>query len=243
MSQFYFIRHGQSTNNVLLDQNEHLDYLAERSTDPELTTLGHQQIQRIAETLAQPYTPNVYDPQNRLGFGLTHLYSSLMVRAVRTGSAIAQKVNLPLVGWSELHETGGLFDVEIVDGEPVFTGQPGPDRAFFQSQFPQLHIPEELPAQGWYNREKEPREHYHVRARAIIDRLIAEHSGKDHRVAIVMHGGIFARIMSAFFNFQAERYWVLMNNCAITRVDITDDGLVVLVYMNKVDHLPDHLVT
>ncbi len=243
MLQLYFIRHGQSTNNVLLDQNEHLDYLVERSTDPELTPLGHQQIQITADTLAQPYTPSDYDPQNRLGFGLTHLYCSLMVRAVRTGSAIAKKTNLPLVGWSELHETGGLFNVEIVDDEPVFIGQPGPDRAFFRYHFPQLHLPENLPDEGWYNREKEPREHYHQRARAIIDRLIAEHGGKDHRVGIVMHGGIFARIMSALFNFQAERYWVLMNNCAISRVDVSEDGLVVLVYMNRVGHLPDHLVT
>jgi broad specificity phosphatase PhoE len=241
--ELYFIRHGQSTNNVILDDPDHGEYLLERSTDPELTPTGEQQAHLVAEYLARPPSNNGFDPQNRPGFGLTHLYCSLMVRAVRTGIAIAEKTDLPLVGWSEIHETGGLFDVEMVEGEPVFIGQPGPDRAFFETQFPQLHIPEKLPQNGWYNREKEPREQYPQRAQRIIDRLVSEHGGKNHRVGIIMHGGIFARILSVLFNIQAERYWFLMNNCGISRVDVSDEGHVMLAYMNKVDHLPDHLVT
>jgi 2,3-bisphosphoglycerate-dependent phosphoglycerate mutase len=243
LAQLYFIRHGQSTNNVIMDQNDHDDYLIERITDPELTQIGEEQARLAAKALAQPFAASGFDPQNRSGFGLTHLYCSLMVRAVRTGLAISQATNLPLVAWPELHETGGLFDVEMLDGEPVFIGQPGPGRSFFQSQFPQMIIPDDLPEDGWYNREKEPREHYSLRAQAIIDRLIADHGGTDDRVGIVMHGGIFARILTAFFDIQAERYWFLMNNCGISRVDISEEGHVMLAYMNKVDHFPDHLVT
>ena len=243
MAQLYFIRHGQSTNNVIMDQNNHDDYLVERTTDPNLTPIGEEQAQLTGKTLAQPFSTSEFDPQNRTGFGLTHLYCSLMVRAVRTGLAISQETNLPLVAWHELHETGGLFDVEMVDGERVFIGQPGPGRSFFQSQFPQLILPDGVSDDGWYNQDKEPREQYTQRAQAIVDRLIAEHGETNHRVGIVMHGGIFARILTAFFNIQAERYWFLMNNCAISRVDISEDGFLMLAYMNKVDHLPDHLVT
>lgn len=243
MLQLYFIRHGQSTNNVILDENDHDDYLLERATDPQLTSIGEQQACLVGEVLAQPLTTHDFDPQNRSGFGLTHLYCSLMVRAARTGLVISEQTGLPLVGWPELHETGGLFDVEIVDDEPVFIGQPGPGRSFFQSQFPKLIIPGDLPEAGWYNRDKEPRELYLVRAQAIIDRLLAEHGGTDHRVGVVMHGGIFARILTAFFKIQAERFWFLMNNCAISRVDISEKGHVMLEYLNKVDHLPDDLVT
>ncbi|MBW6466429.1 MAG: histidine phosphatase family protein [Brevefilum sp.] len=243
MLELYFIRHGQSTNNVILHENDHDDYLIARATDPQLTPIGEQQAYLVGQALAQPPTTQDFDPQNRDGFGLTHLYCSVMVRAVQTGLAIAEQTRLPLVGWPELHETGGLFDVEVVNGEPVFIGQPGHGRSFFQSQFPKLIIPDDLPEAGWYNREKEPREHYLVRAQAIIDRLLAEHGGTDHRVGIVMHGGIFARILTAFFNIKAERYWFLMNNCAISRIDISEKGHVMLEYMNKVDHLPDDLVT
>ncbi len=243
MTQLYFIRHGQSTNNVIMDQNNHDDYMLERTTDPNLTPIGEEQAQLTGKTLAQPFTASEFDPQNRAGFGLTHLYCSLMVRAVRTGLAISQATNLPLVACPELHETGGLFDVKMVDGERVFIGQPGPGRSYFQSQFPQLILPDDLSDDGWYNQDKETREQYNQRAQTIIDRLIIEHGETDHRVGIVMHGGIFARLLTAFFNIQAERYWFLMNNCAISRVDISEDGFVMLAYMNKVDHLPDHLVT
>lgn len=242
MLQLYFIRHGQSTNNVILDENNE-DYLLVRTTDPELTPVGHEQAQQVAEFLARPHTSNGYDPQNRSGFGLTHLYCSLMVRATRTGYAIAQKTSLPLVAWPELHETGGLFDVEMVNDEPVFIGQPGPDRAFFTAQFPQLVLPDGLPESGWYSREKEPREEYPLRAQSIIDRLLTEHGGTDHRVGLVMHGGIFARILSVFFNIQAENYWLLMNNCGISRIDVSPSGRVTLVYMNKVEQFPNHLIT
>ena len=240
--ELYFIRHGQSTNNVILDENND-DYLFQRSTDPELTPIGEEQARLVAETLARPYTDNGFNPHNRAGFGLTHLYCSLMVRAVRTGLAISEKTNLPLVAWPELHETGGIFDVEMIDGEPVFIGQPGPGRSFFTSQVPQLLIPDDLPEEGWYNREKEPREQYILRAQAIIDRLLAEHGGTDHRVGMVMHAGIFAHILTAFFNVQAEDYWFSMNNCSISRVDVLPEGKVKLKYSNKVDHFPDRLVT
>jgi len=241
--ELYFIRHGQSTNNVIMDENGREDYLIERSTDPHLTSKGEVQAHLVGKALAQPLTGQDFDPQNRMGYGLTHLYCSLMVRAVRTGLAISQTTFLPLVAWPELHETGGLFDVEIVDGEPVFIGQTGPGRSYFKSQFPELVIPHDLPESGWYNREKEPREQYLVRAQQIIDRLIREHGGKDHRVGIVMHGGIFARILTAFLKIKAEHYWFLMNNCGISRVDISSEGQLMVEYVNKVEHLPDHLVT
>jgi len=240
--QLYFIRHGQSTNNVILDENRET-YLLERTSDPELTPTGIQQTLLLANTLAQPFNANGYNPQNRDGFGLTHLYCSWMVRAGRTGLAIAQKTNLPLVGWPELHETGGIFNVKVVDGHPVLSGQPGPGRSFFKTQFPELIIPEDLPESGWYNREKEPSEQYNSRAQAIIDRLIAEHGGSDHRVGIIMHAGIFARILTTFFDIRAEKYWVRMNNCGISRIDISPEGRVTLSYTNKVDHFPDPLIT
>ncbi|HOM66730.1 MAG TPA: histidine phosphatase family protein [Brevefilum fermentans] len=242
MLELYFIRHGQSTNNLLTEDGSDT-YLSQRSTDPDLTPIGEEQARLVAEAIARPYVNNGYDPQNRSGFGLTHLYCSLMTRAVKTGLAIAEKTGLPLVAWPELHETGGLFDVEFIDEEPVLIGQPGPGRSYFQSNFPQLIIPDDLPETGWYNREKEPREHYPVRAREIVNRLLSEHGGTDHRVGIVMHGGIFGHILTAFFEIQAEHYWFQMNNCAISRVDISDKGHVRLQYTNKVDPFPDHLVT
>jgi len=241
--QLYFIRHGQSTNNAVWDQYDKNNYLEARSTDPDLTDIGKEQAKRVGAFLAQPYTPSEYDPQNRNGFGLTHLYTSLMIRAVKTGYAIAQQTGLPLVAMPEVHETNGLFDTEFVDGMPVYVGQPGPGRSYFEEHFPELILPQDLTDAGWWNRDKEPRSNYLPRAHSVIDRLIQDHGAENHRVGIVMHGGIFARILTAFFDVQIEKYWFLMNNCAISRVDVDDEGRVILVYMNRTDFLPADLVT
>lgn len=240
--ELYFIRHGQSENNAIMKGIGRDKYLNLRETDPDLTSIGKEQAQLLADFIARPHDEDGYDPQNRNGFGLTHLYCSLMIRAIKTGQAVSEKTGLPLVAWPDVHETGGVFDSSIEDGEPVFIGKPGPGKSYFASEFPNLIIPEDLPESGWWNREKESRENYHKRAHRIVDQLVEEHGETDHRIGIVMHGGIFARILTALFDIQAENYWFLMNNCGISRIDI-NHGHSMLAYMNKVDYLPDHLVT
>lgn len=242
MVQLYFIRHGQSTNNLLMEM-DYENYLYEREVDPDLTKDGEQQAELAADYLAQPYQNNGFDPQNRGGFGLTHLYCSLMIRAVKTGEIISKKTGLRLVAMPEVHETGGMFCAKRGEEEPIFIGHQGPGRSYFQKQFPGLILPEDLQEEGWWGRDKEPREEYLDRAQAVIDRLVRDHGGKDHRVGIVMHGGIFARILTVLFEIQKPKYWFLMNNCGISRIEISDDGRPMLTYMNKVNFLPDHLIT
>jgi 2,3-bisphosphoglycerate-dependent phosphoglycerate mutase len=241
--ELYFIRHAQSINNVFYEDESQATYFDNRVPDPDLTSKGEEQAKIVADYLSQPFKVSGADPQNRNGFGLTHLYCSLMLRAVKTGTAISKSTRLPLVAFPDIHETGGIFDVEMADEEPVFVGQPGLGRAYYQKHFPDLVIPEDLPDDGWWNRDIEPRENYLPRAQKIIDQLLKNHAGKNHRVGLVLHGGIFARILTALLDIKREKYWFLMNNCAISRVDVEDDGHVLLMYLNKVEHLPDHLIT
>ena len=107
--QLYFIRHAQSTNNALYAAGNGAGV---RSHDPALTELGRHQAECLAEFLAKanPNTPTGQaDPQNRAGFGLTHLYCSLMSRAVATGTVVAARLALPLRAWVDWHEEGGLY--------------------------------------------------------------------------------------------------------------------------------------
>lgn len=244
MLQLYFIRHGQSTNNSIFDETGHEHYLFHRSLDPDLTSIGLEQAQLTAKVMAKPASLEGHDPQNRKGYGITHLYCSLMMRAIRTGLPISRKTDIPLVAWPEIHETGGVFDVEIQeDGEPSFIGKPGQGRSFYEEKFPELVLPDGLTEEGWWNREKEPREESFERARRIITQLMEKHGGTQDRVAIVTHGGIFARIISSLLDVGAEKYWFLMNNCAISRLDMDEDGRFTLMYINNVDHLTDDLIT
>ena len=93
--QFYFVRHGQSTNNALwarVGSNQG------RHQDPELTDKGRHQVTCLARFLSQPRSVTVSDArdrQNAAGFEITHLYTSLMVRAVHTATYVGQALHLP----------------------------------------------------------------------------------------------------------------------------------------------------
>ena len=147
--QLYFIRHGQSVNNALWERTESNHG---RKMDPELTDTGHQQAELLAQFLTKPgaeMEPDAMDFQNRAGFNITHIYTSLMMRAVATGTVIADTLDLPLVAWHDLHESGGLFLEEKKTGELV--GQAGPNRAFFEQHYPKLEHNIPSGDEGWWN--------------------------------------------------------------------------------------------
>ena len=243
MLQLYFIRHGQSTNNVVMDEGKREDYLFTRVTDPQLTEKGRRQADLAADYVARPVDGAHYDPQNRVGFGITHLYCSLMTRSIETGLPIARKTGLPLVALPDGHETGGIFRAEKQDGETILIGLPGRGRTDLETAYPELILPNDLTDAGWWNREKEPREAYQPRAKRLVDFFVQNHGGQHHRVGVITHGGIFARILTSLFEVKASKYWFLMNNCGISRIEISDEGNVSLSYMNKVDFLPMELIT
>lgn len=238
--QFYFIRHAQSENNALWDQTGSSNG---RSSDPELTASGRQQAERLAQFLSHEPAEHFldpWDPQNRNGFAFSHLYTSLMVRAVATAAPLAQALSLPLQAWPDLHEIGGIY-LDNEQGEPV--GLPGKDRVYFGQNYPQLQFQEEFKDGGWWNRPYEPDEAALSRARRVIDILIAKHGDSQDRVGVVSHGGFYNALLAELFGFVlAPGHWLLMNNTAITRIDL-HHGRRELVYHNRVEHLPDHLVT
>jgi 2,3-bisphosphoglycerate-dependent phosphoglycerate mutase len=239
--QFYYIRHGQSENNRRWAlSGSHRG----RSHDPDLTEVGRQQVEHLAAFLSQKGRPGAddgYDPQNVAGFGFTHLYSSLMLRAVTTGTILSQALGLPLVGWADAHETGGIFRLDQDTEER--TGLPGKNRAYFAAHFPDLVLPESLGEAGWWNRPFEAREERTPRARRFLHDLMARHGDTGDRVAVVAHGGFYNHLLQAIFDLPDGRdRWFMLNNTGMTRIDF-EDGAAWLAYANRVDFLPPSLIT
>ena len=237
--QLYFIRHGQSVNNLLWDQTGSSQG---RSVDAELTPMGRQQAELVAEILRQPSRPAAAqrnDAYNAADLNITHLYTSLMVRAVATGSVIAEALNLPLVAWEDLHEVGGIYQRDEPTGER--TGQPGKTRAYFEAQYPRL-VPDRpgLYEAGWWNRSPEDPEQASVRAQRFLRDLTERHGEKDDRVAVVSHGAFYNALLRAMLKTPDEgNCWFILNNAAISRFDFCRDRIE-LVYLNRLDHLlPD----
>ena len=253
--QLYFIRHAQSYNNALWDATG-VD--KDRRCDPELTEVGQRQAETLAQFISRHSAPPPHhadpsrtltpgkaptfgrDPQNLAGFGLTHLYTSLMQRAVATGAVLAEALDLPLIAWLDLHEGGGLYLNDEVTGEPA--SQPGPGRSFFQANYPSLLLPDWLDDQGWWQRPYEVREERPLRARRVLDELLARHGNTKDRVAFISHGGFYNHFLAALLNLPShDGLWFSLNNTAITRIDFTEELRV--VYQNRLDFIPAELVT
>lgn len=246
--ELYFIRHGQSQNNANWSNPEYKE-----SPDPALTELGCEQACYVSEFLKDAQTltnPLAWNIQNRYGFGLTHIYTSLMERAVYTAAPTARALGIPFAAWEEIHESGGIFGR---DGELKLKGLPGKDRAYFEHHFPELMLPDHLNGTGWWNsRPFETEEQCQLRAQKFLAELLARHGDKDgrpeQRVAIFSHGGFFGHLIYAILNVSWKEaahgmnMWFSMNNCAISRFDFRA-GEVSITYLNRTDHLPDRLIT
>jgi 2,3-bisphosphoglycerate-dependent phosphoglycerate mutase len=245
--EFYFIRHGQSVNNAGWGDPDYRE-----SPDPALTETGREQAHLLAEFLKKNQTidsSQQWNSQNRYGFGLTHIYTSLMERAAFTAASIAQALDIPLITWKEIHEEGGIFSR---GDKSNILGLPGKPRSFFMENFQTLVLPDDLDETGWWNRPFEAEEERQPRADQVLAELLARHRDKDgqpeQRVALVSHGGFFMRLLSAVLQLpwrQAShdlKSWFLLNNCSISRFDIHGDEIT-MVYINRTDHLPDHLIT
>ena len=246
--ELYFIRHGQSQNNANWSNPEY-----QESPDPALTEIGVEQAHHVSQFLKSEQTlvnPMAWNNQNQHGFGLTHIYTSLMERAVHTASPTARALGLPFAAWEEIHESGGIFGR---DGNIKLKGLPGKPRTYFEQNFPELVLSDHINGTGWWNsRPWETEEQCQLRAQKFLADLLARHGDKDgqpdHRVAVFSHGGFFTHLMFALLNApwrqaaHGMNSWFSMNNCAISRIDFRA-GEVSIVYLNRIDHLPDRLIT
>jgi 2,3-bisphosphoglycerate-dependent phosphoglycerate mutase len=239
--QFYFIRHGQSTNNLLWRRT---GSSKGRNEDPELTDLGRRQAEILAAYLQRGKSDGAGeggDNQNVAGFGITHLYTSLMVRSVATGTEVSRALDLPLVVWQDMHEGGGIYLDDDESGERV--GKPGRNRAYFETHYPELVLPQSLDNTGWWNRPYEDNVQRALRARRVLDGLLEKHGGTEDRVAVISHGGFYNDFLAALLTLPSrDGFWFALNNAAITRVDFLE-GRTALVYTNRASYLPGDLVT
>ncbi len=240
--QLYFIRHGQSVNNLLWDTTSSNKG---RSQDPELTPTGRRQAELLGQFLhyADPAATvvNGYDSQNVTGFGITKIYTSLMVRAVSTATIIGCALNLPVEALADLHECGGIYLEDEQTGALI--GQPGHNRAYFREHYPDLIVPESCTDEGWWNRPFEADEQRQARAERLLYDLLERHGQTEDRVALVSHAGFYNYLLGAILKLpDGNRPWFILNNAALTRIDFLGDH-VDLVYLNRADFLPRDLIT
>lgn len=245
--RLYLIRHAESANNVLYSSQSDL---SGRSPDPDITEIGHQQSALLAAHLADPAGEPRHHPFLANGsrrYDLTHLYCSLMTRAMRTAGYIAEACAIPAIAHTEMFERGGIYDFDR-SGQPI--GLPGPDSTYFRERFPGHVLPAGLNAHGWYDRPAETDDQFVERVRMVLAEIRQRHEHSPDVVALVIHGDFIDQVINELMGVQRkpenyQRSWHknwAFHNTSISRIDFVD-GSHSVVYLNRLDHLPFELIT
>ncbi|HKJ52331.1 MAG TPA: histidine phosphatase family protein [Gammaproteobacteria bacterium] len=247
MGRLYLIRHAQSTNNQTWDGTPNHPG---RESDPDITEIGHRQAQTLARHLAHPEAEPRQIPfasVERADFRLSHVYCSLMTRSIVTAGYVAEACGLKLEALPDIFEQHGIYHV---NERGVCEGLPGPGRAYFEQRFPQLTLPESIDGEGWWNRPYEEEDAFVERVDRVVDEIGRRLAGNDERVAMISHGDFIDQFVNALMSVGRHRHnydnhWVAnwtFHNTSITRIDFVD-GAHNVVYLNRLDHLPNPLVT
>lgn len=226
--RIYYIRHAQSFNNALqTETNSRIGRVA----DPELTTIGRQQAEVLANYL--------YDHGDDLH--VDELYCSLMQRAIQTALPVARNLGLTPHGLYDSHESGGIYLDDEQTNQPV--GMPGITPEELHAKYPEMELPDDLNEDGWWSRPFETVEQRIRRAHRLVDDLRAKHGNHNHVIALISHQGFFNHFFFALLG-QARQpnFWFTLNNVSITCLDVTGES-VNAVFINRLDHLRRELWT
>jgi len=241
--QLFIIRHGHRAD-------QETGY--EGGGNPPLSRKGLEQARHMADFMA--------------GESVTALYSSSMLRALQTAEPLHRKLGgawhvWPVFcetethTWQELHErnpeSAGHAVAWRTGEEPerctAAEAEAIPGNYYLLSQlakrFPEVELSQPFPwPDAWWTALKGGcRENGFARLELGLAALLARHGGDD-RVALVAHGNsgdMMLAILLGLPRTQGRR--VGTANASIACVSVDDQNVRHLVYLNREEHLPDHL--
>lgn len=245
--ELYLIRHGQSVNNALMEDQ------VRRVADPELTEIGKQQAEHLAQYFATKpnidqlvrYPMEAPERQQHYPFKFTHLYCSAMHRALQTTYPIARTMGVKTEVWIDIHEHGGIY----LKQEGVATGYGGRVRTQIATEFPDFILPETITEEGWWTPTSGEEDLASAQGRAIrvaaaLKLRATNEATMNETIALVSHGTFMDALLKAMFNnLPSSDFYHTHYNTAVTRIDIRQNAETLIRYINRVDHLPTELIT
>lgn len=243
--ELLLIRHGQSFNNAMGDEQRH--------HDPELTALGQQQADLLAKYFAEGENVEEIvrlrsdDPRRMTHHphGIDILFVSAMHRALQTAAPIAKATGAEVCVWPELHEHGGIY-MHMPEGTVCYGGL---TRAEISEKFPSYVLPDTITENGWYNITQGEEDLYGCYARAMrvtktLRKMTEDPKYASKRVAMVSHGNFIDALLNALFaKLPSENTYFWHYNTGVTRIDFPPNGMTIVRYINRCDHLPPDCVT
>ena len=212
--QLYLIRHAQSQNNALPEE--------ERVEDPGLTELGRQQAEHLGDWIP--------------ALKLTRLITSPFRRTLMTAEPIRRATSLIPEVRIDLHEQGGCYSGHDFSAK---VGRPGMTRREIEAEFAGFQVADDIDRAGWWqSKPYETWEAARIRAARLLEWTRREFAHTDERVAFVMHADI-KRLFLA--QLHADPLDVPCNT-SVTEIEFTANSHHLRIF-NQYSHLPNDLVS
>ena len=236
--QLYLVRHGQSQNNVGNTSAHNVP----------LTTLGHEQIRRVADALADKrfyifsrvlpfvfFREHCHAKKNLECEKIRQfdaLYCSPLDRALQTSAILHSKLTLTPYVHPNFSEVGFCW------------GEPNATLEQLQSSYPCAVMDASISNNSWAPAACETEDEAYERAGKVVRFLSARHSDPNARVLVVSHGR-FGSILIGYLVGGVRpcgysRY--AQNNGGISLVEIAN-GRIQLRFLNATAHLSRELLT
>ena len=202
--QLYLVRHGESANNALPDN--------QRVPDPSLTELGFSQADKLGLRFGDYVAQG-----NRIDLIIT----SPFLRTMQTIRPTARQLSMSPQIRTDLYEAGGCFDGYKPD---ELTGCPGMTRTEIAAQFPEMQIPADIDENGWY--KSKPFETWPqatARAQQQAKLLKEEFVGKDIVVLCTVHADLIGLLLGAFCPHKPDIADTTVSNTSVTRLRFRAD--------------------
>ncbi len=223
MTEIYLIRHGQSANNALSEE--------QRVCDPGLTDIGQQQ----AAALAAWFAAHPVD----------YLYCSPFLRALETARPLADTKRLPVQVRSDIFELGGCYSGHEVGKK---RGEPGLGLSQLRAAYPTWQIDSSIAETGWWGRDFETWEQATARAASVAQWMTSQLTSLTGIHVLVIHADFKRLLLEAMFSQSQlaaqhiDLASVALYNTGISYIEF-EQGQWSLGGFNSTEHLPSKLIT
>ena len=204
VTKLFLVRHGQSAGNAEGRFGGH-------SPTP-LSKLGEEQAEKTAKVLAKE--------------GITAIYSSDLLRAVKTAEPLARLLGIPVIHTPAFRER----NVGVLEGLTFDESKAEFPRDYYALVNRNIH---HVITQG------ESYRHLLRRTTAELREIFKRHTGE--RIAIYSHTGAICfmtlHLMGAIHRNTQQTPWIVTSNCGINRFEIRGPRNVRILALNDTRHL------
>ena len=203
-TRLFLVRHGQSAGNAQGRFGGH-------SPTP-LSQLGEEQAEKTAKVLAKE--------------GITAIYSSDLLRAVKTAEPLARLLGIPVIHTPAFRER----NVGVLEGLTFDESKAEFPKDYYALVNRNIH---HVITQG------ESYRHLLRRTTAELREIFKRHTGE--RIAIYSHTGAICfmtlHLMGAIHRNTQQTPWIVTSNCGINRFEIRGPRNVRILALNDTRHL------